>query len=53
MNVHPTSNEHDDDPIVAEVRAIRRKPVDEHGGIKGLAKGLTRVCTDVYFSKLC
>ncbi|MEI8228849.1 MAG: hypothetical protein WCH77_11400 [Planctomycetota bacterium] len=53
MNVHLTSNEHDDDPIVAKVRAIRRKLVDEHGGIKGLEKGLTRECTGVYFSKLC
>ena len=40
MNVHPTSNEHDDDPIVAEVRAHRRKLVEEHGGIEGLAKFL-------------
>jgi hypothetical protein len=29
-----------DDPIVAEVRAHRRQLVEEHGGIKGLAKFL-------------
>ena len=40
MTDNPRPAEDDNDPIVAEVRAHRRKLVEEHGGIEGLAKFL-------------
>lgn len=35
MTENPKSDEEDDDPIVAEVRAIRRQLLEKHGGIEG------------------
>lgn len=34
MTIHPDPNEQDDDPIVAEVRAIRQQELEKHGGIE-------------------
>ncbi|MFN5757709.1 MAG: hypothetical protein ACK54F_01265 [Planctomycetia bacterium] len=35
MTENPKSDEEDDDPIVAEVRAMRRQLLEKHGGIEG------------------
>lgn len=45
MTENPKADEEDDDPIVAEVRAIRQQLLEKHGGIEGYLRHMRELDT--------